>query len=335
MVLDRVDLLRDRQAADERLEVRQQRAQRAADALDALELHAHFLPELVKLGLSLSPPLFRRGLENRCERRKIAFELRASGGEHLLELALLDRPRLALIAFSSDPQVAAPPTTDRDLLRASVDELGFFQGFGGTAIDDALAAAVELGKQAVPGQGGRETIAYAAAKPSSLVSILFLSDGKQTRGTLLPLEGAQRAKAAGIPVYTVALGTPHGVLTRDAFGGGGFFGGGGGFPRRIPVPPDPTTLRAIANATGGKFFNARSAEALQSAYKELGSKLGRVPGRKEVDERARALRGARPRRGGRRGRARMRPREAGWEINVVLARTPAGWRLLEAGCVYP
>lgn len=27
--------------------------------------------------------------------------------------------------------------------------------------------------------------------------------------------------------------------------------------------------------------------------------------------------------------------EAGWEINVVLARTPAGWRLLEAGCVYP
>jgi hypothetical protein len=27
--------------------------------------------------------------------------------------------------------------------------------------------------------------------------------------------------------------------------------------------------------------------------------------------------------------------EVGWEVNVVLARTPSGWRLLEVGCVYP
>lgn len=27
--------------------------------------------------------------------------------------------------------------------------------------------------------------------------------------------------------------------------------------------------------------------------------------------------------------------EVGWEVNVVLARTRAGWRLLEVGCVYP
>ena len=62
------------------------------------------------------------------------------------------------------------------------------------------------------------------------------------------------------------------------------FGGFGGSGRRggIPVPPDPATLGAIARLTGGKFFNARSSDALQSAYKELGSKLGRVKGRKEV-----------------------------------------------------
>jgi Ca-activated chloride channel family protein len=187
------------------------------------------------------------------------------------------RVRVGLIAFSSEPQVAAPPTTDRDVVRQSLDELDFFQAYGGTAIGDAIAAAVELGKKAVRGDTGPQTIAYTISKPSPLVSILFLSDGKQTRGALQPLAGALKAKAAGIPVYTVALGTPNGVLNRP-FGG---FGGGGG-PPQIPVPPDPATLHAIATMTGGTFFNARSADALQAAYKQLGSKLGRVPGRTEV-----------------------------------------------------
>jgi Ca-activated chloride channel family protein len=191
--------------------------------------------------------------------------------------------RVGLIAFSSEPEVAAPPTTDRDLVRASVNELDFLQAYGGTALGDALAAAAELGKKAIREGKGPQTIAYTVAKAAPLVSILFLSDGKQTRGTLQPLEGAQRAKAAGIPVYTVALGTPQGVLTTPY---GAF---GGGTARRIPVPPDPATLSAVAKLTGGKFFNARSADALQSAYKELGSKLGRVKGRKEVTNEAVAL----------------------------------------------
>src|SRR5215212_5315726 len=187
------------------------------------------------------------------------------------------RVRVGLIAFSSEPEVAAPPTTDREVVGQSLDELDFLQAYGGTALGDALAAAVELGKKTVTGENGRQTIAFTASK-NPLVSILLLSDGKQTRGALQPLGGAQLAKAAGIPVYTVALGTPQGVLTRQ-FGG---FGGGQGGPPRIPVPPDPTTLTAIAKDTGGQFFTARSADALQSAYKELGSKLGRVPGSTEI-----------------------------------------------------
>jgi Ca-activated chloride channel homolog len=192
------------------------------------------------------------------------------------------RVRVGLIAFSSEPQVAAPPSTDRDVVRQSLNELDFFQAYGGTAIGDALAAAVDLGEKTVRGQGP-QTIAYTVSKPSPLVSILFLSDGKQTRGSLTPLAGAQRAKTAGIPVYTVALGTPNGVLSRP-------FGAFGGVaPSRIPVPPDPATLSAIARLTGGKFFNAQSADAVQSAYKELGTKLGRVPGSKEVTNEAVAL----------------------------------------------
>jgi len=196
------------------------------------------------------------------------------------------RVRVGLIAFSSEPEVAAPPSTDRELVRQSLDQLDFLQAYGGTALGDALAAAVELGKKTIgEQQKGPQTIAYTVSKAHPLVTILFLSDGKQTRGTLLPLEGAERAKAAGIPVYTVALGTPNGVL-RAPFGA---FGGGIGQPRSIPVPPDPATLSAIARVTGGKFFDAHSAGALQSAYRKLGSKLGRVPGRTEVTNEAVAL----------------------------------------------
>ena len=44
----------------------------------------------------------------------------------------------------------------------------------------------------------------------------------------------------------------------------------------------PTTLRAIADRTGGEFFAAQSAKSLQSAYKKLGSRLGRKPGQSEI-----------------------------------------------------
>jgi Ca-activated chloride channel homolog len=193
-----------------------------------------------------------------------------------------DRLQVGLIAFAGDPAVANPPTTNHDLVRKSLDTIEWFPSFGGTAIGDALAAAVKLGQQAVSGESGNlasATTAVPDTQTRGLVSILFLSDGAQTRGDLEPLAGADLAKAAGIPVYTVALGTPGGTLD---FGGGypgtpPPFGG-----RRVPVPPDPDTLRAIANRTGGEFFAAQSAKSLQSAYGKLGSSLGRKPGKSEI-----------------------------------------------------
>ena len=201
------------------------------------------------------------------------------------------RIRVGLIVFAGEAQVATPPTTDHDLVREAVDQLGQFPEAPGTAIGDALAAATQLAQQALadtPAEGsasgatttpdpagGTGTTGAAgtgAAPKRPPVSVLFLSDGSQTRGVLQPLEGAARAKAAHLPVFTVALGTPEGTITR-------YFGG---FQRTIPVPPDPTTLAAIAEETGGKFYPARSAEAVRSAYAQLGSTLGRTPGKKEV-----------------------------------------------------
>jgi Ca-activated chloride channel homolog len=190
-----------------------------------------------------------------------------------------DRLRVGLIAFAGEAQVAAPPTTDHDLVRASLDEIGNFQGFFGTAIGDALVRAVDLGQESVePGDASLAAVRTPARSSTrGLVAILFLSDGKQTRGIYQPFEGAQRAKQAGIPVYTIALGTPHGTVERDWGGFGSPFGND-----TIPVPPDPATLRMIARTTGGEFSAARTADALQAAYAKLGSRLGRTPGKDEV-----------------------------------------------------
>jgi Ca-activated chloride channel homolog len=206
------------------------------------------------------------------------------------------------VLFAGEAQVATPPTTDHVLVGQAIDSAADFHGFGGTAIGDAIATAVQVGLRSAGLTGTSSTAlpasddlaAYVTAtgkQASTLVSILFLSDGHQTRGVLAPLSGADRAKAAGIPVYTVALGTtgqtsmrgyPGGVL-----GNPGSNGNGGGFSFGFGMrglAPDPRTLRAIADRTGGKFFRAKTAGAVDAAYSSLGSKIGRKPGNIEITD---------------------------------------------------
>ena len=204
-----------------------------------------------------------------------------------------DGLRVGLVVFAGEAQVATPPTDDHELVETAITDIDEFLVFGGTAIGDALQTAVLLGRQVtdlVPEDGATAAPATSSSTRSlaqatepdedeekSPVSILFLSDGAQTRGVLQPLEGAGLAKEAGFPVYTIALGTPEGVIERGPFGGAPQDAG-----QVIPVPPDPDTLRAIAQTTGGEFSEARSAEALTKAYDDLGSRLGREPGESEI-----------------------------------------------------
>ena len=187
-----------------------------------------------------------------------------------------ERLRIGMVVFAGVPQVASPPTTDHEQVSVSLDNLGDYATFGGTAIGDALSLAVDVGRESL-----ERDRADAETAPSGgggdderLVSILFLSDGAQREGILQPLEGAQLAREASMPIYTVALGTPSGTVA-----GGGFFPFGSD---RISVPPDPVTLRAIAETTGGTFTEARDAETLDDAYEKLGSNLGRRSADMEV-----------------------------------------------------
>ena len=186
------------------------------------------------------------------------------------------RIRVGIVTFAGDVAVTAFPTHDRALLRRSLSTLSpFSAGRGGTAIGDALARAVELAREAFAEPGARPSTAAATTDLGRAVTILFLSDGRQMRGLLQPEEGAALAKGAGIPVYTVALGTDGGQPRgQDPYGGFSGFG----FNRA----PDRETLRAIAGTTGGEYFAARSAKALASAYADLGSRLGRTERRTEV-----------------------------------------------------
>ena len=175
------------------------------------------------------------------------------------------RFQVGLVAFSEQAEVVAPATDDHDFV---IDSISYLYPQRGTNIGDAIARAVQVVRAApvTPAEPGAKQEKQAPA------AILLLSDGSQTVGLLSPLQGAQRAKSFKIPVYTVALGTPEGLIELNRFG----------VNRVIPVPPDAATLRQIASTTGGKAYEAKSVAGLNEAYEKLGSLVSKVERDEEV-----------------------------------------------------
>ena len=139
------------------------------------------------------------------------------------------RVRVGLVLFAGEAQVATPPTRDHALVGEAVDAAGEFRGFGGTAIGDAIATAVRLGIQVTGDQNNGALASYTAAPHRSRARSCRSSSsrtGGRRRARCSRSTGAARARAAGFPVYTVALGTT-GATTLRGFPGG-FPGGGGG-----------------------------------------------------------------------------------------------------------
>jgi Ca-activated chloride channel family protein len=163
--------------------------------------------------------------------------------------------QVGIIAYRGFVDTVQRPTGDRDATQNVLDGL---VADGGTATGEALAAAVpEL--ERVKGKDGRRAPA----------AIILLSDGRTTEGRD-PVQIAQTARKAHIPVYTVALGSPGATIpSPTGFGA-------------IPVPPDPETLRQIAKVTGGQAFKVDEAGALKRVYKRLGSQLGTKPEHRQV-----------------------------------------------------
>jgi Ca-activated chloride channel homolog len=198
--------------------------------------------------------------------------------------------RVGIVSFASRPVTLVSPTIDRGALKTALDSL---TARDGTAMGDALMQTLDLAAkiQADTGQAASPTPsaspgASAAPSPSAsptpgtapadkpLVATILLSDGANSVGRAQPLEAAQRAATLGVPIYTIALGTPTGRVTVND-------------PRTgqavtLDVPPDTETLAQIAEITNATAFDAPTAQDLSAVYDNLQSRIGYVEQTQEV-----------------------------------------------------
>ncbi len=178
---------------------------------------------------------------------------------------LPDSVKLGLASFSNTAGLNIAPTTDRDQVKAALDSQ---RPQGGTAMGDGLSIGVEQVREVA------ELAKERGEGDETPAAIVLLSDGENTSGTAQPLDVANQAKELGVPVYTIALGTPEGTITLQQ--------PGDVVPRTIPVPPDTETLQQIAETTGGRTFDAESPDQLKEIYEDLGARVGTEQEEREV-----------------------------------------------------
>ncbi|HSI98405.1 MAG TPA: VWA domain-containing protein [Gaiellaceae bacterium] len=166
-----------------------------------------------------------------------------------------ERFRVGVVSFATRAAVGVPPTEDRALVVDALDALAPGEG---TAIGDAVALSLELGRPEPSVEGEPEEEPPPRA-------ILIISDGARDGGRVEPAEAAEQARAQGVPVHAVLVGTPDGVVEEPLVGG---------YTQIIRVPPSPETLEQLARATGGEMFTALDREELRHVYEDLGSRLG-------------------------------------------------------------
>ena len=205
--------------------------------------------------------------------------------------------RVGLVAFSSQPRTLVEPTADRQTVRTAIDGL---VAKGGTAMGDALNAMLDVAENVQKDDGVTTTPGTAAPTPTPnpsaspangtgtsptpapsagtttdtpLVAGILLSDGANSTGSTDPLDAANRASTLGVPIYTIALGTPTGQVQVQ---------NDQGELVTVDVPPDRATLANIAEVTGGTAFDAPTSADLQAVYDHLQSRIGYVPETQEV-----------------------------------------------------
>jgi Ca-activated chloride channel family protein len=197
--------------------------------------------------------------------------------------------RVGIVAFASRPVTLVSPTTDRNDLNAALDGL---VAQDGTAMGDALMQVLDIAEDIQAGDAAAATPDSSAAPapgatpaPSTtpapldapanepIVAAILLSDGANSVGEAEPLDAAERAATLGVPIYTIALGTPDGQVTvEDDFGR----------PVTLEVPPDTETLAQIAEITSATAFDAPTAEELSVVYDNLQSRIGYTEETQEV-----------------------------------------------------
>jgi len=155
--------------------------------------------------------------------------------------------RLGLVTFAAWPRTECPLTLDRDSLLERLKAVHCVQR---NSEEDGTGIGVALGQAA-------RKLKDSDAKSKVVV---LLTDGENNQYSIDPREAAALCKDQGIQVHTV-------FAARNLVQGGRIF--------QQPTMADEL-LKAIAQTTGGRFFRADDAQALQQTYAEI-DRLERTP----------------------------------------------------------
>jgi Ca-activated chloride channel family protein len=151
--------------------------------------------------------------------------------------------RVGLILFGSQAYLQAPLTFDHVTLRHFLEEAVIGVAGRETAIGDAIGLAVKRLREA----------------PGGEAVLVLLTDGENTAGAVSPRQAAKLAAQTGLRIHTIGIGAER-MQVRGLLG------------TRLVNPSadlDEATLRAIAEATGGRYFRARSRADLREVYARL------------------------------------------------------------------
>jgi Ca-activated chloride channel family protein len=161
--------------------------------------------------------------------------------------------QVGLLSFDQSASMMVSPTADRTSVDAGIAQLELGPG---TATGPAISLALQAISALPPAADGT---------PAPAV-IVLMSDGTPTVGTgdLSPAEAVTQAttaaKAASVPVNTIAFGTPNGTVNVQG--------------QDHPVPADPQAMAQIASDTGGQTFDARTAGQLSDIYSKIATTIG-------------------------------------------------------------
>jgi len=173
------------------------------------------------------------------------IEAAKTSAEQLVS-SLDPKDSVGVITFQSGATTAAYLSQDKDRVKEKIAAIE--PGSGETAIGDGLALGVDMAKSV----------------PNKKSVIILLSDGVNNAGVITPDEAVALAKSAGIPVFTVGLGTTTPtVLGYDWLGN----------PQYAQL--DEKTLQSIADQTGGKYFKSVDDKTLREVYSGLSSDIVR------------------------------------------------------------
>lgn len=149
--------------------------------------------------------------------------------------------RIGILVFAGESFIQCPLTIDKSILKSLIHEIKVTsKEYDGTAIGMAIA---------------NGTNRFRNSNVENKVMIL-LSDGSNNSGEIDPITAAELASQFGVKIYTIGAGTDQAYTKIPGRG-------------LILNEIDETTLKKIAEVTGGKYFRATDIEALEAIYSEI------------------------------------------------------------------